>query len=467
MIDRLNPILSINYNGYSTIESPQNIVDSPYPYAHNFNWKQSLSQTTSRLSHYASFAILSGSMSRGNTSKRVCVYDTSVLRVQNIVAGEDFIVCLSHEGHCFITLSEDDPRFENWRSGMGLESDNPDQFQLIQKTLEDPIEQVFGHTYCVLLTRKGDVYVYTEKDGWNGKIDRNEYFDGEKIIHVGLGNEHALFVSESGKVFGYGSNSSTQLACLDRWYSELKFVRIDVSHISDKICKAYATYNTSFLLTETGALYACGDSTYAANGLTSLGSPYQCHKFTQVPISEKVEDVSPGLFFVAVKTVDNKYYVFGYNNFSQFGKTSTLYEKIDGPHLLDSFSPFSNIDRIECGGYNSIIVTKDKKVFIAGWAIDSPFYPRVSDKYNLLDLDSLLRECTRGHISLNNNTSLRATMGRYFSVIFTIPNSKFTRNFKRSHILCDISIITHSFSSPENDNQFIPSFMIDPTSFFE
>lgn len=93
--------------------------------------------------------------------------------------------------------------------------------------------------------------------------------------------------------------------------------RIDVSHISDKICKAYATYNTSFLLTETGALYACGDSTYAANGLTSLGSPYQCHKFTQVPISEKVEDVSPGLFFVAVKTVDNKYYVFGYNNFSQ------------------------------------------------------------------------------------------------------------------------------------------------------
>lgn len=173
---------------------------------------------------------------------------------------------------------------------------------------------------------------------------------------------------------------------------------------------------------------------------------------------EKVETVIPGLFFVSVKTLSGKFYVFGYNNFGQFGVSAVLHkDKIIGPHLLDTV-PQEDIADMECGGYNSIVITKRNEVLIGGWSTNSPLYPSTTfeNVYNLIDFPRLL-QVRNDAFNCGLHIGLHATMGRYFTIVYstsllTAPHS----NFEKSYKLCDISIVTEHVSG---DNLPYPWFM--------
>ncbi len=136
-----------------------------------------------------------------------------------------------------------------------------------------------------------------------------------------------------------------------------QFYLSNTQHVSGKIRKVFTTYNTCFLLTDQGQLYGCGDSDYAVTGLMTT-----CTTWTLVPNlqDEFVTNVEPGLFFVAVLTRSSNIYVFGYLNFHQFGISSKFSNSVNYfPTLMDSFVDMSNIAEINCGKYNSVILTSE------------------------------------------------------------------------------------------------------------
>ncbi|KAL9656594.1 hypothetical protein ABK040_016619 [Willaertia magna] len=255
-----------------------------------------------------------------------------------------------------------------------IDGDAINQPQLINFTIKDPITNIFGKfgDLSILLSKKGNIYILGIE---NIELQINQYLEdgikfkkefiyNENVIEAVCGESYFLLLTETGKVFGFGSNTWGQLGKVYNTFSNLVESKID--HISSKIVKLYATYSTSFALTENGELYSCGSKDYAANGM-EFGSVYDPHIFTRVPIEERVIDVYNGYFFVAVKTIDSKFYIFGYNNFNQFGniQTGRSDNRIYGPTLLETFNT-NEIKEMECGGYGSIIITKQNKVFASG-----------------------------------------------------------------------------------------------------
>ncbi|KAL9656499.1 hypothetical protein ABK040_005263 [Willaertia magna] len=96
----------------------------------------------------------------------------------------------------------------------------------------------------------------------------------------------------------------------------------------EKVIDISATYNTSFILTENGKVYSCGDNTYAADAQPK-GFQKLRNEFQLVQNDKLVKEFIAGYFFAAFKTVDDKY-------------------------------------QMECGGYGSVVVTKNCKIYYTG-----------------------------------------------------------------------------------------------------
>ncbi|KAL9648563.1 hypothetical protein ABK040_012222 [Willaertia magna] len=154
-----------------------------------------------------------------------------------------------------------------------------------------------------------------------------------------------------------------------------------------------------------------------------------------------IENVIPGLFFVALKAKSGQYFVFGDNKFNQFGQSNTIKEIIRGPTLLNTFNN-NEIEEIECGGYHSIITTKNKELFITGMNVKLPFYPNAQLGFVNLNLRKYF-----GHKTFNPNSKyeIKVGMGRYFYTVYALNKSSSRRwNFRRSIKLNDIEFIVDS-----------------------
>ena len=169
------------------------------------------------LAERCNFAVFSGNLPRNSSPpKNIFVYDLNKYDICDIVAGEDFAIFVNRAGNCYLLADGIEDKSKKWKVWMGLEDVelNGKDAVLIPFTVEDPIAMVFAHSFCVLVNRHGQVYYFPEYDNNNtigsqptllSKLSM-DLFGGERIVHCGLGNEHALFLTESGKVFGSGAN---------------------------------------------------------------------------------------------------------------------------------------------------------------------------------------------------------------------------------------------------------------------
>lgn len=231
------------------------------------------------------------------------------------------------------------------------------------------------------------------------------------------------------------------------------YTKFDISHITERIVRVFATYNTSLVLTEAGSVYSCGDSSYGAHGHTSTES-WERRVLSKIIIPEKIVDIHTGLFFAAVKTNLENYYVFGYNNMGQFGRSSTITERIDGPHYMDTFQQ-ENIERLSCGSYHSMIITKDKRVYISGWDIRQSCFPSSEMKYHYIDISTILGSSTTP--TLPSNIDIFASTGLHYLVIYSLTNTTNCFNYRKSYKICDITFKLKSGISIDE----YPTFMLN------
>ncbi|KAL9647529.1 hypothetical protein ABK040_006887 [Willaertia magna] len=383
-------------------------------------------------------------LNREHVNKKVLLIKG--INIIDVKVSNSYCVLLDQFGKVYIKLPDNDN--SELDKFLFEENDNKEnEIKLFKFTKDEPIEKIFAKfsSMFILLSKKGNVYLFgTSNDSkYNKYLDENnklndEYLKGERIIEVSCGEAHILLLSESGKLFGFGDNYYGQLGAKEiSDYGDVIFKESQIDHIYSKIVKVYATYNTSFALTETGELYSCGSTDYAASGM-----PFDCknerNKLTRVPIKEKVVEVYNGYFFVAVRTINSKFYVFGYNNFNQFGESTTYSNsQIYGPHLLNNFNN-NDIEEMECGEYGSIIVTKSRKIYYSG-ELAQAFMER---KNNFTEFD--LRAHLGNHqVFSNQNFKLNVRAASTFVVFFVTTTKTITDIFNMKNIwkISDITCI--------------------------
>ncbi|KAL9644038.1 hypothetical protein ABK040_005506 [Willaertia magna] len=361
--------------------------------------------------------------------------------------GKVYVKCCSHENNLSKFFCEESNENDGKKNDSEMNK-KENEIKLLKFTMEEPIEKIFAKfsSVFVLLSKKGNVYLFgSENDSRyynyldeNNKI-KDELLNGEKIVEVACGDSHILLLSESGKLFGFGDNYYGQLGVTDDAnYGDTYFMLSEINHISSKIVKVYATYNTSFALTENGELYGCGSKDYAASGLP-IDDTNVRSRFSRIGIKEKVVEVYNGYFFVAVKTIDSKFYVFGYNNFNQFGESQNYTNvQIYGPHLLDTFNN-NEIEELECGGYGSIIVTKSRRVFTSG-DFGQAF---IDKKNNFTEIDLKTHLGNHQVFSNNQHFKLNVRAGCNFVVFFAKTSKTINDifNFKYIWKIADISFV--------------------------
>ncbi|KAF0975582.1 hypothetical protein FDP41_005576 [Naegleria fowleri] len=354
-------------------------------------------------------------VSSGNNT--LTIYDCYNISIKQVMASEERTFILTTEGdvyHCFAG----------------------EPFQKLD--IPDPIEMMTSRRHLLLVAKDKSVYF---NDSFNMASDKlakwktNDYpwpKDKEYPVDVSAGSTHLLILTNVGNVYGYGQN-----------YGQIGFPygnnpyttawhKSDTLHVTGKIIRIFTTYNTSFILTDEGKLYACGDRSYGASGLASESGAL-LHRWTLLSnIShEFVTDVRTGLFFVAVLCRSSKIYVFGYFNFYQFGRNSSTNSGVNStPILLDTFE-ISKIADIVCGGYNSMILTKNKEVYIGGMG-RSALNASNSGEYSKLEWSRLLRQIYTGCTFSNSKVSMN--MGNTFYALYISTDTSITKLFNFRNI---------------------------------
>jgi hypothetical protein len=181
---------------------------------------------------------------------------------------------------------------------------------------EKIIDMCCGEKHSILLTQSGKVYEneVNEDERKNSekyihfklKPLKNYSFENEKIVMISCGYEHSLALTESGRVFGWGSNWSGQLG-------------VDVEHPSEpiiielndlKIQKISCGYCHNLLLSCDGDIYAFGGN-YC--GEVGNGTRERQRFPIKLDLNKKFIDIASHPYYnVSMsQSIDGIYYVWG------------------------------------------------------------------------------------------------------------------------------------------------------------
>ncbi|KAL9641956.1 hypothetical protein ABK040_004013 [Willaertia magna] len=337
------------------------------------------------------FALITSSNT--NHKKTTLIFGLSIKDIQS----SEFTFILTINGIVYViphTLTQNLKENLFWK---GI--DFSKGFDYFKFTENDPIESIsakWGNNYA-FITKNGEVYLDCKDNKYCGKLDQN-LFENKKIIKVASGVDHILFLTSDSCVYslgttfngklGHGRNINYKSASFEFIFGKCNLDNI-LQNNNTKIIDIGASYNTSFILTDNGQVFSCGDHTYGADA-QPLNFNLIPNEFQLVENCKFVKEMMIGYFFGAFKTLDDKYQIFGLNNFNQFSNNFPL-GKIYGPtdfNLQNSEIKQEDIYQLECGGYGSIIVTKNCKTYTTG-SFGCPF-TKTNNNYQITELSNVI-----------------------------------------------------------------------------
>ncbi|KAL9658665.1 hypothetical protein ABK040_006199 [Willaertia magna] len=372
--------------------------------------------------------------------KELLIKDINIVDVK---VSNSYCIILDNLGRVYYLKNDNIERFVD----KFLDGDSYTKPQLINFTTEDPIKKIFGKfsDLTVLVSEKENIYIVGSNTFDSFKINqyledgikfKKEFINNENIVDAACGEVHMLLLTESGKIFGFGVNGLLG-------NEKIEITELKIDHIPSKIVKIYATDSNIFALTEGGELYSCGEGEDVVNGM-ERDRVYDPYIFTKISIEERVVEVYNGYTFVAVKTIDSKVYVFGFNNLKQLGKIQTVRDDnlIYGPTLLNTFNT-NEIKEMDCGFNGSVIITKEQpKVFVSGSF--SGFLGDDYENYTEIDLKKFIGNNNNHAIfSEESNFELKVRAGKFYVVLFATKQVKTigddTFNSEKSWKLSDVT----------------------------
>lgn len=144
---------------------------------------------------------------------------------------------------------------------------------------------------------------------------------GTSIKAIAIGEGHTLFLSTKGDVYGSGSNKFFQLG-FDK-DNDPSVYTFEPLNLSSKVKQIAAANNNSFILTEEGVLLGCGRNFYGQLGLKHRNP---VHQFTKIPSPDrkKIEKIVVSFGSSFLLTEDGQVYGCGQSDAGELGvKTGT------------------------------------------------------------------------------------------------------------------------------------------------
>jgi alpha-tubulin suppressor-like RCC1 family protein len=188
------------------------------------------------------------------------------------------------------------------------------------------------------------------------------------ISKVIAGSYHTFILADSGKLYATGDNEYGQLGVgFDADMNNVtvdKFTQVDTTTLNGNISKVFAGGAHSFILTDTGKLYAAGTN---ALGSLGLGNTYDEDTFVEVNTSAldgNISEVILGYAHSFVLTDSGKLYATGDNRNGQLGLGDTT-ERLSLT-LVNTSALDGNISKVFAGGAHSFILTDKGKLYGAG-----------------------------------------------------------------------------------------------------
>jgi alpha-tubulin suppressor-like RCC1 family protein len=290
-----------------------------------------------------------------------------------IAAGSSFSFFLSISGQVFATGDN-----SSGQLGLGEDVAKKNSFTLVTLPVGATrvVAIVAGGSHTFILTESGQVFAAGNNSRGQlglGEDTRNRHHfelvtlpeEATRVVAIAAGWYHTFILTESGQVFAVGDNSSGQLGLGDEVVNKNSFTLVTLPVGAARVVSIAAGGYHTFILTERRQVFAVGDNSI---GWLGLGEDTRNrHHFELVTLPEEatpVVAIAAGAYHTFILTESGQVFAAGWNNHGQFGLGDTLnrYYFTLVP-LLEGIRVVS----IAVGGSHTFILTERRQVFVAGW----------------------------------------------------------------------------------------------------
>ncbi len=356
----------------------QKMVHHTYPFRdqEKRQWLKSLQGPIVFSSYYASFVVDQNNQIHVFTSDN---YYLSFSKTIDFFMDKPPVVQIEGGGAHVLFLSEDGQVYafgDNGYGQLGLGYDFAENTTKIDFFDDKPLKQIAtGEDFSLFLTQDGQVFscganAYGQLGlGHNNTVHaptKLDIFNNTVISQIAAGREHAVFVSDDGKVFSCGNNKDGRLGLGH-------FTAMDtptpIEFFDDKPIKHIAAgYDFTYLLSDELELFSCGNNNRGQLGLENpifflcnFKLPTQVHFFDDKPLKNIVASKFMQGFFIAD---DGSMYCCGHNGNGELGLGNDSDYSVTTPQKL---SPLENNDFIQvASGDHTIYLGVDGHVYLSG-----------------------------------------------------------------------------------------------------
>jgi len=189
----------------------------------------------------------------------------------------------------------------------------------------------------------------------------------KRICMISVGKEHAMALSEGGRVFAWGKNDFGQLGTGDEEnralpvYTELPYE----TYISQIACGG----NYTMAMEKRGNLWSWGR--FQASNFPRLFTDTWCNGYEskgEMGIKGvKLAKISAGDQHMGVLSKDGKLYTWGYNDYGQLGWGLHGVDRVgqQKPNMVKGMMESEEVIDFACGGGHTVAITKSSRIF--GW----------------------------------------------------------------------------------------------------
>jgi alpha-tubulin suppressor-like RCC1 family protein len=263
-----------------------------------------------------------------------------------------------------------------------------------------------GGEHSLALSNDGKVYAtgynYFGQLGLGNNTNINTFTEipslsGKTITALSAGGEHSLALSNDGKVYATGQNSSGELGLGDNNYRN---TFTEVTDLSDKnITALFAGNHYSLALSNDGKVYATGHNNYGQLGLNDTANR---NTFTKVGLlnDKNITALSAGNIHSLALSDDGEVYAAGYNYYGQLGLGNN-----DNKNVFTEVTSLNGktIAALSACHAHSLALSDDGKVYTAG-----------NNQYGQLGLDDTTDRNAFTEVTDLSDKNITALFAGYF-----------------------------------------------------
>jgi uncharacterized repeat protein (TIGR02543 family) len=265
--------------------------------------------------------------------------------------------------------------FARWAENNATVLDNSDRI----------IESSLAVSHSAILTNSGRVFIWGSNfDGRLGNgsrinsskpIEISDFFNitsDDKIVYLSLGGNNSAVISNRGKVFIWGGSYNGLLGSNDNSWQLTPLEITEKFNLigNEKIIKIVLGYNFSLALSSLGRVFSWGGNSSGELGdgtFVNKLSPVEITKFFTISSVDKIIDIKVGGTHSAALTALGKVFIWGNNYSGQLGDGSKT-NRSTPLDITNSFNLGSDekISLISLGQGRSAAITDKGKLFFWG-----------------------------------------------------------------------------------------------------